>query len=366
MTDKKSGKINEDDFDLEFDFGEGLADEPPSSTGAANDASQLIPLDDDEDTIDLTRAAGTGSAGSSDSDLLSLEDFDLDDSDLDAVAKGRASGTKKPTSDIALDAAGSSINSSDLSLAGDSGVGKKSNNPAAGASIINLDSDDDEYVLGAGDSDITLQPSESGIGIGSNISGVSLGDSGLDLGSDTGFDLGSGIGSGAGGDDSAFMLTPLEDMEGEESDDSGSQVIALDDESGDFGSGVTMLGAESSGPMLGGEDAGLNSGLGRGLSGGLGSGLGSDSFDMDAAFSGHGAEADYGAQAQSSPAALAVEPIILRGRPETRVQFGALGITGLSFTLLFLVLSGLFMFELMRSITVGTNSVVMDAILGMF
>jgi hypothetical protein len=358
MTDKKSGKINEDDFDLEFDFGEGLADEPPSSTGAANDASQLIPLDDDEDTIDLTRAAGTASAGASDSDLLSLEDFDLDDSDLDAVAKGRASGTKSPSSDVALDAAGSSVNSSDLSLAGDSGVSKKPKNPAGGASIINLDSDDDEYVLGAGDSDITLQPSESGIGIGSNISGVSLGDSGLDLGSDTGFDLGSGVGSGAGGDDSAFMLTPLEDMEGEESDDSGSQVIALDDESGEFGSGVTMLGAESSGPMLGGEPAGLGSGLG--------GGLGSDSFDMDAAFAGHGAEPNYGAQAQAAPAALAVEPIILRGRPETRVQFGALGITGLSFTLLFLVLGGLFMFELMRSITVGTNSVVMDAILGMF
>jgi hypothetical protein len=118
-------------------------------------------------------------------------------------------------------------------------------------SAIDLGLDDDELVLGSGaGSDVTSGAGDSGISLGNpSDSGLSLeeplelaGGSGaesLELGEDEMLDLDKSMG---GGSDDDFMLTPVEDGLDEESD-SGSQVIALDNE--EFGdSAVEMLSEE--------------------------------------------------------------------------------------------------------------------------
>lgn len=120
----------------------------------------------------------------------------------------------------------------------------------AGDSSIH-ESSSEELVLGGSGSDITLSPGDSGIQL------VNPADSGLSLeepvelgsssGDDSSFDLGSDSSEvlGTVGDfdsdavmelksDDDFLLTPLEESSDEESQDSGSQVIALDEDSASF------------------------------------------------------------------------------------------------------------------------------------
>lgn len=144
-----------------------------------------------------------------------------------------------------------------------------------GASLVNLGevTDEDDFVLdGAGGSDVTLRPSESGIGIGAGQSGIGLlsrGDSGIDL-ADGGLDLGSTT-MGAVQADSEFLLEPMEEGETDDGSSSGSQVIALDD-GGEPGM-APMLGPDDAGVMLPGDGFGYPaSGVGLGMSPGMGMG----------------------------------------------------------------------------------------------
>jgi excisionase family DNA binding protein len=126
------------------------------------------------------------------------------------------------------------------------------------------ESSSEELVLGGSGSDITLSPGDSGIQL------VNPADSGLSLeepvelgdssGDDSSFDLGSDssevLGTAADFDSDAvmelksdddFLLTPLEESSDEESQDSGSQVIALDEDSASFDDvSPTMLTSEQS------------------------------------------------------------------------------------------------------------------------
>jgi hypothetical protein len=114
-----------------------------------------------------------------------------------------------------------------------------------------MPADDDEFVLeGNFGSDVALDAGDSGIGIGTE-AGLVAG-SGIDLGSGTNLTFGSQI--------DGFDLQPREeasfDQEPPSFDESGSQVIALDDESSNFDDRQpTMLGGEleTGGPMLGGD-----------------------------------------------------------------------------------------------------------------
>lgn len=125
------------------------------------------------------------------------------------------------------------------------------------------ESSSEELVLGGSGSDITLSPGDSGIQL------VNPADSGLSLeepvelgsssGDDSSFDLGSDssevLGTAADFDsdavlelksDDEFLLTPLEESSDEESQDSGSQVIALDEDSASFDDvSPTMLATDS-------------------------------------------------------------------------------------------------------------------------
>lgn len=136
--------------------------------------------------------------------------------------------------------------------------------------------------------------------------------------------------------DDEFLLTPLEEAGGDESD-SGSQVIALDSDV-EFGesSGDDMFGAPLSGVTAledGEEDAGELGGLG------VAAGL-----------------------SQTQGTMVAAVPDI---------TFSGWSIAFLSFGLVFLLLSGIMMYDLMRNMwswsgPYSVNSSLMDSILGLF
>jgi len=156
-----------------------------------------------------------------------------------------------------LDANELALSDEDLSLGEDDlDLGDEPMGPSGASS---LDLDDDDLVLDSGvGSDVTKNPGGSGIGLATPT------DVGLDLGEDVGGLSGvSGVDSlelGEADDeidlemeaadptaatqlkaDDDFLLTPVEDLSGDESD-SGSQVIALDTEEFDE-SADTLLGA---------------------------------------------------------------------------------------------------------------------------
>ena len=147
--------------------------------------------------------------------------------------------------------------------------------PTSG-SEIDLAADDD-LVLGEGSgSDITLSSADSGISLlGASDSGLSLDDPDLDLGGseveslklsldDVSVEPEAPAAELESGED--FLLTPMAEAPDEESDDSGSQVIALDSEADLDENAVTQLGSmpaaiaaaveESSAPVMLEEDLG--------------------------------------------------------------------------------------------------------------
>ena len=195
------------------------------------------------------------SSDDDDDDELSLQ---ADDDELSLSGSGIKSGSGTG-SDVEL---GSDISlsmgeGSDL-LSGLSPVSK----PGLG-SDLEL-SDEDDLVLGGGsdlaignDSGINLMsPSDSGISLedepldlaGSGISGLDLAGEGSDVkpgGSKAGSAVGSGVGSGIDfSQGEEFQLTPSGAIESE--DDSGSQVIELEDSS-EFGDAAVALPAADGG-----------------------------------------------------------------------------------------------------------------------
>lgn len=217
------------------------ADEPPVQDDVAESVSETIdattsPAGADDLTVDMPNEVLE--------EEISLEgETDAGGSDL-AISESDVGLGGSGTSDIMLDE-GTSLGS--------------------GASMVNLEEEDDEdeFVLGGSDgSDVTLQPDGSGIGIGTSESGIALSgiaDSGISL--ESGVDLaGSSVGSGASaGASDAFNLQPHVDPDDASSEDSGSQVIALDQDAEFDDGAATMLGPEAepmgvgvSGPAISG------------------------------------------------------------------------------------------------------------------
>jgi excisionase family DNA binding protein len=247
-----------------------------------------------------------------------------------------------------------SSSSSDLKLSGDSAP----RIPTPGGSDIALaeesaledvdlvlgssggsDLDDDELVLSSG-SDITMGAADSGISLASpSDSGLSLEDP-LELSAptDESFELGGieAVGEATdGSSDDNFLLTPFEEAGGEESSqDSGSQVIALDADSGLGGDSLfeEVPGADSGGMLVEDYDT-------AGMAGGLpGAGL--------------------------APAGM------MQVMPREQ-QYSAWQIAGLVTCSLFLALSGMMMYDLMRHMwswdsPYAVNSKIMDTILNLF
>jgi hypothetical protein len=200
---------------------------------------------DAEPTVKDRPQAVPAESEAADSDLA-MADLGLDDGD-DGGSSLKLGGDEELLLDdeLSLDEAEGSPGESAEALSGppeDAGEGEEED--------IELNLDDDELVLGSGTgSDLAL--SDSGINLNHpSDSGISLEEVPADLGSGIDSGLGSGIDASlelddagmieleeevgekaeAGPGDDDFLLTPV-DAEGEaeeESDDSGSQVIALD------------------------------------------------------------------------------------------------------------------------------------------
>ncbi len=254
-----------------------------SSTGsdvelAPDDELQMAASDDDDDELALEAAdggdilSGSGIASAVSSDL----DLDLLGSDLLA---GSSAGSDIPLSDSdKLDLTGEASNvfgDSDLSLAAGSELIKGDSDPAIDSSGLGLSgsdlelADDGDLVLGGG-SDLALA-TDSGINLMSPAdSGISLEDEPLDLAASgiSGLDLaaeGSDAGASASGSavdfqqDEEFQLSPSGALDTD--DDSGSQVIELEDSS-EFGDAAVALPAEDGFDAFADVDAGADVGFG--------------------------------------------------------------------------------------------------------
>ncbi len=222
--------------------------------GKGSDEPRLAMSDDDDDELSLgiddddllASASGTSNLGS---------DIKFGTSAESAIKLGSGTGTG---SDIPL--TGSDALDLDLGpegsdvLSGLSGKGSAINSGSdvsLGAMDLELSDDNDDLVLGGG-SDLALG-NDSGINLMSPAdSGISLEDepldlaasgiSGLDLASE-GSDAASGVGSGLGSavnfqQDEEFQLSASGSIEADE--DSGSQVIELEDSS-EFGDAAVAL-----------------------------------------------------------------------------------------------------------------------------
>ena len=153
--------------------------------------------------------------------------------------------------------------------------------------------------------------------------------------------------------DGDFLLTPMDDGSGDDDSESGSQVIALDPESSD--EAATMIGSMSAAAPMLDEELGGGPGMGMEMGGGM-------SLDMA------GAEgAPLGA-----PQNMAGGPMLMDASaalPEA--PYTVWNILALAFCAIFLVLTGMMMYDLVRNMwSWGTpypvNSSLMDAILSMF
>jgi excisionase family DNA binding protein len=220
------------------------------------------------------------------------------------------------------------------------------------------ESSEDDFVLSGPGSDITISPGDSGISL------VDPGDSGLSL--DAPIELRSaaaeaGLAGAESGDLGAatefdsdevmelktsdeFLLTPMT-AEGEESEDSGSQVIALDSESSPFESSEGSMFAESGASMstMLEEDVG---GAAQPLAeGGLAPAASSAAF---------------AATAGAAPAMAAAE-----------TPYPVWVVLLMGTCTVFLALCGMMMYDLVRNMwswnePYKVNSAIMDAIMGLF
>jgi len=245
-----------------------------------DDDLKIASSDDDDDELSLAAEDGDDIlSGGSDSKPAIGSDVELAGSDL--VLGGSALGSDIPLSDSdKLDLTGDASNvlgDSDLSLAVGSEIIKGDSDPAIDSSGLGLGgsdlelTDDGDLVLGGG-SDLALG-TDSGINLMSPAdSGISLEDEPLDLAASgiSGLDLaadGSGAGlsgSGAGSavdfqQDEEFQLSPSGAMETD--DDSGSQVIELED-SAEFGDAAVALPAADGFDAFADVDAGADVGFG--------------------------------------------------------------------------------------------------------
>jgi hypothetical protein len=328
--------------------------------------------------VHLAGGSDVGKAGSGLSkkfDALDTLDLELppalssSGTDSDRVLKKKEdSGLAKKKEDsgiLSLDDNALSLGEEPLSKLG----GSSSKRRAAGSAIDLSGQDDDDLVLGSGSSGSDLTHSAGG---DSGISLIDPSDSGLALDDDVMEAQGTNPGGTSlnlgGGDDDLilleeegdpnvatqlkadddFLLTPMDDGGGQESD-SGSQVIALDSES-DFN--------ESEATMIGGRVAGA----------GL---LEPDSGDFGGGF----AAAEGGPALGLAPGGMPLSPraaAAMMEAPEViEAPFSVFTVMLLLLCVLVLVVAGMMSYDLLRNMwswdgAYSVNSSLMDAILSTF
>ncbi len=347
---------------LEPSSGSDILDVGLDTKSGSDAGSGVSPLFDDLDTLDLDLPSAADS-GISSKILADLPTAEGPDSSKTVIGAGRApegSGLGLASEDdLAL---GEATADDDISL-----------DVAAGGSAIDLAEDvDDDLVLGGsshgdisrtGDSGISLlNPSDSGLSLesapmelgGSGIvDSLNLGDDDLLLDEETPASAGAGI-SGIGDlggeasdeqSDDDFLLTPLDEGAAEESD-SGSQVIALDDDVEFEEAGVGALDDDGGGGLL--EDD-------LGESFGAAAALGAESLAASPT-------AGLAAAAASPGPTMAVAP---------EAPFSMWNVLSLALCSVLLLLCGVFTFDLLRNMwswneAYSVNSSMMDLVLSWF
>jgi excisionase family DNA binding protein len=233
---------------------------------------------------------------------------------------GGGSGTLGGGSDLTISESGLALGADDEIEIGSSVKGKGI--PGPGSSKVRLADDkfdDDDIVLGGsssgiGDSGINLKPADSGLNL----------EEPLELGGDDGVSESSSSDSSELSSDDDFLLTPMLELDEQESDSSGSQVIALDTEGESFDDqAATLLGSEP------------------------------------------------GAAGFGSAASSQMESPMMMVPAVTQAPYPAWVISGLVVSFMILSLTGMMMFEMIRDIwswdgPTEASTTIMDGILGLF
>ena len=257
----------------------------------ADEAGESVLVTDDPIGLGPKKSSGSTVIGEKDeldlesgSDLKPALNPGDTGNDLELMATSSDGGDVKPDAadSNALSGASDAVNL-DMASSNDFAAGESlslgesdpqladSSNAAQGDSLsesasvdLALDGDDD-LVLGSNmGSDVTLSPGDSGISLSSpSDTGLSLSDGPLDMGglaAESGLEFPEEIvtfegneptdpaGATQFGNDDDFLLTPIEESPEEESD-SGSQVIALDTDESYDAEAATLLKTDASAPI---------------------------------------------------------------------------------------------------------------------
>ncbi|MHB0955805.1 MAG: helix-turn-helix domain-containing protein [Pirellulaceae bacterium] len=262
-----------DDLDLDFDESasfsgddlDNLLNVDPASDSADNlEDSSILISGDVKSEHDLESSSTV--IGKEAAEELLGDDLRLADEESDSDVRPAGSSAKRAAAADDLKLADSEDLSDELGLAqdldfeSDSGLmsGEDADVRLSAASDHEIldDADGGDLAIGAGDSGIGLaNPADSGLSLESGSASAAL-----ELPEDEDMisladDLGSGSDDGAAlQQDEEFLLSPSDEMLGDESSDSGSQVIALD-ESGAFDSDADVAVMDLGDQMLVEEDA---------------------------------------------------------------------------------------------------------------
>jgi excisionase family DNA binding protein len=261
----KAGDLDDGDVDIQLG-GEDiqLGGEVSDLQLAGDSGLSLIPTDGGGMDSDLKLVADEPQSGAADEATVQYQasgDSDLelaadDDLSFSGIGLAEDSSPKQPKvappegeSDIALGGSNLALEDDEFTLS-DSTIGGGLVEEGSPESTINLVEDDDAGDLVLGGSGIGSDIADSGINL------AAAADSGLSLEEPLG-ELGSDQALGAVQEleevsDDEFLLTPMLEVEGDEADASGSQVIALDADEPFDENAATLLGEDIQGmEMLG-------------------------------------------------------------------------------------------------------------------
>lgn len=249
---------NSDSFSAEgFDSLLKLDEESESRDNLADSSLKIneeLELDDEFESSSTV-------IGKDEADQLRLADDDDDQSDVQPVLGAAKQSASKPGK--AADLSDELALADDLDFESDDALMLRDDEVhlSAGSDDAVLgDSDGSDLAIGGGDSGIGLaNPSDSGLSLEAESSAA------LELPEDEDMislddELGSLSDDAAIQQDEEFLLSPSDEMLGDESSDSGSQVIALDDSSA-FESDPDVAVLDSGEQMLVEEEGGLESAL---------------------------------------------------------------------------------------------------------
>jgi hypothetical protein len=233
-------------------------DEDSEARDNLADSSLLI---SEELALDDEFESSSTVIGKEDAEQLRLADDDDDQSDVQPVRGAGKSPAAKP--EKVADLSDELALADDLDFESDDALMLRDDelHLSAGSDDAVLgDSDGNDLAIGGGDSGIGLaNPSDSGLSLEGESSAA------LELPEDEDMislddELGSLSDDAALQQDEEFLLSPSDEMLGDESSDSGSQVIALDD-SGAFESDPDVAVVDSGEQMLVEDEGGLESAL---------------------------------------------------------------------------------------------------------